>query len=127
MTYDDFRAHCLSKKGVEESHPFGPESVWFKVMGKLFSLTMLAPFTYNGEQAEAFAFVNLKCDPEKAVALRESYDAVRPGWHQSKKHWNSVMMDGSLEDALIREWIDESYALVVASLTKKDKAALSLL
>lgn len=74
----------------------------FKVNGKMFALT----------NVETFDGINLKCDPEKAVQLREQYDAVQPGYHMNKKHWNTVEMDGSVSDKLVREWIDHSYDLV---------------
>jgi len=99
---------------VEEGMPFGNETLVFKVMGKLFALTNI----------ETFASVNLKCDPEKAVELREQYPSVIPGYHMNKKHWNTVLMDGTISDKLIKEWTKESYELVAASLTKKQKQEL---
>lgn len=127
MTLAEFRSYCTSKKGVEETFPFEGNSVWMKVMGKMFALTMLQDFKYQGEMAPAFHFINLKCDPEKAIELRETHSAIQPGWHQSKKHWNSVFMDGSLSDTLIKNLIDDSYELVVSSLTKKLQAELAAL
>lgn len=127
MTFPEFQSYCLAKKGTEETYPHGDVSAWYKVMGKMFALTMTQPFKYNGEMAEAFAFVNLKCDPEKAIDLREQYAGILPGWHQSKKHWNSVMMDGSVPDELICELIDHSYDLVCKSLTKKAREELASL
>lgn len=85
-----------------------------KVMGKVFALTNI-----NG-----FSSINLKCDPETAVELREKYTAVQPGYHMNKKHWNTVLIDGSIPDKLLRQWIDESYQLVVSGLTKTQKTAL---
>ncbi len=83
-------------------------------MGKMFALTGINHFTS----------INIKCDPEKAVELREQYASVQPGYHMSKKHWNTVLIDGSIPDKILREWIDESYDLVVAGLTKTQKLAL---
>ena len=124
MNYKEFRNYCLSKKGAEETFPFGPESVWFKVMGKMFALTMLEPFKYNGEMAEGFIFVNLKCDPEKAIELRASNPGIQPGWHQSKKHWNSIFTDGSVKDSQIKDLIDHSYDIVVKGMSKKLRTEL---
>ncbi|RAV98594.1 MmcQ/YjbR family DNA-binding protein [Pseudochryseolinea flava] len=114
MNIESFRAYCLNKKGVTEEFPFGEEVLVFKVMGKLFALT----------DVESFASINLKVDPEKGAELRETYPAVQPGYHMNKKHWNTVLMDGSLPDKLVRQWIDDSYALVASKLTKSQKSAL---
>lgn len=94
--------------------PFGEETLVFKVMGKMFALTDIT----------LFSSVNLKTDPEKAVELRERYEAVTPGYHMNKKHWNTILMDGTVPDRELRVWIDESYELVVAKLTKKERSAL---
>ena len=94
--------------------PFGEGTLVFKVMGKMFALTDLT----------LFESVNLKTDPEKAVELRERYESVTPGYHMNKKHWNTVRMDGSITDREFKTWVDDSYDLVVAKLTKKDKLAL---
>ena len=117
MHLEELRNYCLSKKGVEEGLPFGEETLVFKVMGKIFALTGL----YAGDR------VNLKCDPDYALELREKYEDVQPGYHMNKKHWNTVVLNGNLEEKLIRELVDHSYGLVVASLPKKDQAALMLL
>ncbi|MDB5273725.1 MAG: MmcQ-like protein [Chitinophagaceae bacterium] len=114
MNIESFRTYCLSLKGVEEGMPFGNETLVFKVMEKLFALTNI----------DTFASVNLKCDPEKAVELRDQYAAVIPGYHMNKKHWNTVLMDGTISDKLIKEWTKDSYELVAASLTKKQKQEL---
>ncbi len=76
---------------------------------------------------ELFQSINLKCDPEKAVSLREQYEGVTPGYHMNKKHWNTVLMNGSLPDHLIKQWIDDSYELVVNALTRKQKQKLASL
>lgn len=112
-----FAAIAWQKKGTEETFPFDEVTLVFKVMGKMFLLTNL-----DGDLS-----VNLKCDPEKAEELREQYPAVIPGYHMSKVHWNTVMIDGSVPERLIYEWIDSSYDLIVASLTKKLREALSQL
>lgn len=110
MVYlDEYRTYCLSKKGVTEATPFGPDTLVFKVMGKVFAITVL----------DVFEYINLKCDPEKAVLLREEYEGIRPGYHMNKQHWNSVYVDGSVPDALIYELTDISYELIVKSLPKK--------
>lgn len=109
MNIEDIRSYCLAKKGTEETFPFDEDTLVFKVMGKMYLLTNL-----DGDLS-----VNLKCDPEKAVELREHYPAVMPGYHMSKTHWNTVLIDGSVPEKLIYQWIDASYDLIVASLTKK--------
>ena len=114
MNIEVFRELCMNKPGTTEETPFGPDTLVFKVMGKLFALTDL----------NTFESVNLKCDPERAVMLREEHEGITPGYHMSKVHWNTVLTDGSVKDALIRELLDHSYALVVASLPKKVQAEL---
>jgi predicted DNA-binding protein (MmcQ/YjbR family) len=117
LNLESFRAYCLSKKGVTEELPFDEDTLVFKVSGKMFALTNLSDF----------ASVNLKADPLKAIELRERWDAVVPGYHMNKKHWNTVMMNGSVPLRELKTWIDESYDLVVAGLTKKQKSALEKL
>ncbi len=117
MNIEDFRKYCLSKKGVAESFPFGEDTLVFKVMGKMFALTGL-----NTHPPTA----NLKCDPERAIALREEYDGlIRPGYHMSKVHWNTVELERNLPQRLLLELIDHSYDLVLNSLTKKLQAELN--
>ncbi len=115
MNIEEFRNYCLLKKGVEETFPFDDVTLVFKVMGKMFAAT--------GLDAEEFT-VNLKCDPEKAIMLREEYGDVRPGWHMNKKHWNTVVFEGGLSDKMLKELIDHSYDLVVAKLKKADREFL---
>lgn len=117
MNLESFRAYCLAKKGVTEELPFGPDALVFKVMGKMFALTDITDFTS----------INLKADPEKAMEMRERYEAVIPGYHMNKKHWNTILLDGSLPEKLIKSWVDDSYDLVAAGLTKKQKLALEKL
>lgn len=117
MNIEDFREYCLKKKGVTEEFPFDEYTLVFKVKGKMFALTNL-----NGDWNLA-----LKCDPERAVELREQYPAIRPGYHMNKVHWNTVSMGGSLSERLVFDLIDHSYDLVVAGLPSKLKSELSKL
>jgi predicted DNA-binding protein (MmcQ/YjbR family) len=117
MDLQTIREHCLVKPGVEETFPFDAETLVFKVMGKMFLLT-------NIELPES---INIKCDPEKAVDLRERYNDVQPGWHMNKKHWNTISLLGNLRNDLILQWIDDSYDLVVNSLKKSEKEVLKTL
>ncbi len=116
MNIEDFRNYCLSKKGVTESFPFGEDTLVFKVMGKMFCLTSLSEPDR----------INLKCDPEKAIALREEYSCVLPGYHMNKSMWNTVIMDGTVSKKMICEWIDHSYDEVVKKLPKKDRLTLGI-
>jgi predicted DNA-binding protein (MmcQ/YjbR family) len=109
MDIESFRNYCLSFPDTTEEFPFGPDTMVFKVKGKLFALTDI----------ENFQSINLKCDPELIPELRERYPAVQPGYHMNKKHWNTVLMDHSISDKLIKEWIKHSYELVLAKLPKK--------
>ncbi|WP_114784480.1 MmcQ/YjbR family DNA-binding protein [Botryobacter ruber] len=117
MNIEDFRDYCLAKAGVTEETPFGEDTLVFKVCGKIFALTSISNFE---------AGINLKCDPELAVELREKYPAVLPGYHMNKKHWNTVLPGGSVTDVLLRQWIDASYQLVVQGLPKSQQQALHL-
>ena len=117
MHLDAFRDHCLALPGATEDLPFGPDTLVFKVGGKMFALM--------GLEREP-PFVNLKCDPGRAVELRERYDDVTPGWHMNKKHWNSVGLRGDVPGETIRGLADHSYALVAASLSKAARAALAV-
>lgn len=101
----------MSKPGVTEEFPFGEDTLVFKVMGKMFALTNL-----EGDWS-----LNLKCDPEHAIELREKFPAIQPGYHMSKVHWNTVMMDGSLNSDFVLQLIDHSYQLVVDKLPGKLK------
>ncbi len=115
MNIEAFQEYCLSKKGVEADFPFDEETLTFKVLGKIFAIT--------GLENEEFR-VNLKCDPEWAVELRESYEDIIPGWHMNKKHWNTVYFERGLEDGILQQLIDHSYDLVVNKLPKKQQALL---
>ncbi|MFK7787659.1 MAG: MmcQ/YjbR family DNA-binding protein [Crocinitomicaceae bacterium] len=109
MNIESFRDYCLAKPGVTEGFPFDEKTLVFKVMGKMFALT----------NVDLFASVNLKCDPEYAIELRETFQGVNPGYHMSKKHWNTVTNNSDVPDQFLQEMIDQSYNLVVKSLTKK--------
>lgn len=109
MNLEDFRTYCLNLKGTSEGFPFDKNTLVFKVMNKMFALT----------DVEQFESVNLKCDPERAVELREEYAGILPGYHMSKKHWNTVKVYEDVDAALLYELVDHSYKLVVASLPKK--------
>jgi len=115
MNIEDFRDYCLSKKAVEETFPFDEVTLVFKVMGKMFALT--------GLERDEFT-VNLKCDPEYAIELREEYGDVQPGWHMSKKHWNTVHFESELDDKFLRSLIDHSYDMVVKKMKKADREFL---
>jgi predicted DNA-binding protein (MmcQ/YjbR family) len=110
MNIESLREYCLSKPGAEETLPFGPDTLVYKVGGKAFLLT--------GLDSEEFRF-NVKCDPDKALELREEFSCVLPGWHMNKKHWNTIVVDGSVSGKQLKEWIDHSYALVTGK--KKSK------
>ncbi len=114
MNIEEFREYCLSLNGVTESMPFGPDTLVFKVMEKMFALTNL-----SGDFS-----INLKCEPERALQLREEFPAVLPGYHMNKQHWNTVIIDGSIEDETLRSWIAISYDLIVASLPQNKKTLL---
>ncbi|MEO1516214.1 MAG: MmcQ/YjbR family DNA-binding protein [Bacteroidota bacterium] len=118
MDIESFRAYCLAKKGVTEEFPFDEVTLVFKVMGKMFALT--------GLEYDEFR-VNLKCDPDYALELREEYVDIIEGWHMSKKHWNTVYFENGLETSFLCELIDHSYDLVVKGLRKKDREVLEQL
>ena len=117
MNVETLRNYCLSKKGTTESFPFDETTLVFKVMNKMFALTNL-----NGNLS-----MNLKCDPEIAIDLREKYAYVVPGYHMNKQHWNTVYIDDMVPDQLIKKWVDDSYNLIVNSLPKKLKLELATL
>ena len=126
MTFDSYIAYCLSKPGVEVSYPFKGECAWLKVGGKMFSLINALEIKMDGVIVPPFHFVNLKCDPNKALGLRESYAAIKPGWHQNKDHWNTLYMDDSLPEDLIKELIDHAYILVASTLSNKIKQEMGI-
>jgi predicted DNA-binding protein (MmcQ/YjbR family) len=103
MNAEEVRLYCLSKPDVEESLPFGPDVVVFKTRGKIFLLLPLV--------SEHVRF-NVKCDPDLAIELRETFDCVLPGYHMNKKHWNTIVSDGTVKRSKLIEWIDLSYDLI---------------
>lgn len=117
MNIEELRDYCIQKKGVTENFPFDDKVLVFKVMNKMFALV-------NVEISDS---VNLKCDPERAIELREEYMGILEGYHMSKKHWNTVLLESDVNRLLLQELIDDSYNLIVSKLTKKEKEALAQL
>ena len=115
MNIEFLREYCLSKKEVTESFPFGNSTLVFKVKEKIFLFASLEESTLQ---------FNLKCDPDKAIEFREQYDAVQPGYHMNKKHWNTIIADGTIPTKIIKEMIDDSYLLIIKSLPKKQQEDL---
>ena len=103
MDIEQLREYCIGKPDVEEGFPFGPEVLVFKVSGKMFLLLPLDTLPLQ---------FNVKCDPEKAIELREQYSSVIPGYHMNKNHWNTVIADGSLSNTLLQQFVDDSYELI---------------
>lgn len=114
MNIEEIRAYCHTKKQTTEGLPFGDDTLVFKVKGKIFALMNL----------EGDMRVNLKCDPEEAIRLREEFDAVIPGYHMNKKLWNTIIVDGRITEKQLKKWIDDSYQLVVEKLPKKEQTEL---
>ncbi len=115
MNIEELREYCLARPAVTESTPFDDVTLVFKVAGKMFAIIPLDKPDLS---------ITLKCDPEKAIALRERYPFVKPGYHTSKIHWNTIFIDGTVERYLILEWIDHSWEMVVKSLNRKQKEIL---
>lgn len=115
MDIEQLREYCLSKKEATEGFPFGDDTLVFKVKGKIFLIASL-----NSLQLQ----FNVKCNPERAIELREEFDAIQPGYHMNKKLWNTIVIDGSLPMKLIKKMIDDSYLLIVKSLPKKEQIDL---
>ena len=116
MTPAALRRACLAMPGAAETLPFGPENSVFKVAGKVFALSRL-------DRAPSLR-ISLKCEPGLAEQLRASHTAITPGYHLNKRHWNTVVLDGSLPDAMVRDMIEDSYDLIVAKLPKRPRQAL---
>ena len=114
MNAEEVRQYCLSKNQVAESFPFGASALVFKVAGKMFALLNL----------EFPLSINLKCDPEKALELREHHPEITPGYHMNKKHWNTVAIEDFFDMELLKSMIDHSYNLVVEKLPSKEKKQL---
>jgi len=117
MTQEDLEHYCLSKKCVTKSYPFDKYVAVYKLKNKIFILY---------KEAEKPLQINLKCEPLYALELRSLYASVIPGYHMNKKHWNTVVCDGEIDDKTIFSWIDDSYKLIFDSLTKKEKDEISL-
>lgn len=114
MNIETFRNVCLALPGVTEEFPFDQNTLVFKVMGKMFAAT----------DVQVFKSINLKVEPEQGAVLREQYASVLPGYHMNKKHWITVLMDGSIADKEVKRWIETSYQLVVAQLPKAKQQQL---
>jgi predicted DNA-binding protein (MmcQ/YjbR family) len=114
MDLTQFREYCLKKPRATESTPFGPDVLVFKVSGKMFALAALD---------EVPTTVNLKCDPDLALELRDRYEQITPGYHMNKKHWNTVEIEGGIPDVELRKMIDHSYDLVLKSLPRSTAKA----
>jgi predicted DNA-binding protein (MmcQ/YjbR family) len=115
MDLKSLSTYLLAKKGATEETPFGPEALVYKVMGKMFALVAW--------QEEPLT-ITLKCEPGQAMFLRDVYPAVRPGYHMNKTHWNTITLDGTIPEAELKGMIDDSYALVVKSLSRVLKEEL---
>ncbi len=113
MNIETLREYCLSKKNVEEDQPFGPDVLVYKINGKIFLLISL--------DEDPLQF-NVKCDPDLAVELREEYSCVIPGYHMNKKHWNTIIVDGTVPSKKLKEWIDHSYELIASNNRKKKRS-----
>ena len=114
MNIEEYRSFCLGLPGVSEDFPFDEETLVFKVMGKMFALT----------DVDIFISFNAKCKPDDCIELREQYSGIKPGYHMSKKHWNTIETDGSVPDELMYKLLRDSYDLVVVGLTKKARTEL---
>lgn len=110
MNLEELRNYCLSKKGATEDLPFDETTLCFRVGNKIFAITDLEDYPVE---------VNLKCKPDKAIELREHYESIRPGFHMNKKHWNTVTLAEDITESLLEEMIDDSYNLILNSLSKK--------
>jgi len=115
MDIDELRGYCLAKAHTSEGFPFDNDTLVFKVGEKIFALVSLDKNPLS---------VNLKCDPERAIELREQYEAIIPGYHMNKQHWNTVILDGSIPRSLLLELIDHSYNLIYSSLPRKTRSLL---
>lgn len=116
MSIEEIREYCISKQKVTEGFPFDNETLVFKVLGKMFCLSNL---TYP-------ISINLKCNPERAIELREEFYEIKPGFHMNKKHWNTIELEGNLTENFIKKMIDDSYNLVVSKLSKKEREKIKL-
>lgn len=113
----EIKAYLLAKKAAEETYPFGPDAMVFKVKGKLFAIV--------SEHADDVLHINLKCDPDEAQALRDVFESIKPGYHMNKKHWNTVCLPGDVPAGELMRMIDQSYVLVVKGLTRTLRVELN--
>lgn len=120
MEADEIREYFMRLDSAKEETPFGPDVLVYKVKGKMFA-------TLGFDDQSGLCQINLKCDPDRAVELRDQYEAIIPGYHMNKTHWNTLIIDGSLPEGLVSDLIGHSYQLVVAKLAKKDRQGLGLL
>ena len=120
MDLESLRNYCLTKKSASEDMPFGEDTLVFRVLGKIFALTSLDTPEGTNEGCR----VNLKCNPDYAIELREKFEDIQPGFHMNKKHWNTVYCENGLDSALIKSLIDHSYDLIVQSMTKAQRDLL---
>ncbi len=118
MNIEEFRDYCLNKIKVTEEFPFGPDTLVFKVAGKVFALTGL-----DSPELK----VNLKCSPEHAIELRDLHPEIKPGYHMNKKHWNTVSFEGNLDETMLKHLVDHSYDLVVKTLPKSKRKEIGLI
>ena len=117
MKLEEIESIFMSKQGATKEFPFGDDTMVFKVMNKMFGLVSLKNSPLS---------INLKCDPNDAIAYRDIYECVKPGYHMNKKHWNTIILDGTMNEEILEEMLDDSYNLVVSKLTKKQKEKLNL-
>ena len=117
MDAAELREWCLRQPGAIEDFPFTHEHSVFKVAGKMFALSALKRTPLE---------VSVKCEPDLAVALRDTYAAIRPGYHLNKRHWNTITLDGRLSDQLVRDLVEDSYDLVVSALPRRARDALGI-
>lgn len=122
MNRDAVKTYCMSKPEVIEDYPFGPDAAVFKVCDKLFAILS----DFKDDEGHRTARVNLKCDPDEALMLRDIFDAVIPGYHMNKRHWNTVILNGTIPQGEIERMIDRSYGLIIKGLKKAERHRLEL-
>ncbi|MFT5708431.1 MAG: putative DNA-binding protein (MmcQ/YjbR family) [Oceanospirillaceae bacterium] len=123
MNYQQARSYLLSKPEAREDFPFGPEVAVFKIKDKMFATLNTLAKSYETSKETS---MNLKCDPQEALMLRDIFSAVKPGYHMNKRHWNTIIFDSSIPEGEIARMVDDSYALVVKGLTKKLRTPLEI-
>jgi predicted DNA-binding protein (MmcQ/YjbR family) len=123
MDYQEVRTYLLNKPKAREDFPFGPDTAVFKIKGKMFATLMQKK---DADTDQKITQMNLKCDPEEAIMLRDIFDSVIPGYHMNKRWWNTVILNSSIPEGEIQRMIDNSYALVVKGLPKKERLPLEL-